>query len=700
MLLDEFTESEHPRGQPGNPGQFAPAPGGGGSEKKGESESKSEERHEGETDKEFAKRIVDKREPPKSLPEKYNEYFDIPKGSQIIPLDKLVSTKSEEENSQGAENGAKRMEAASKGELSKRAPISVKALPNGQFEIVDGNGTYSSVKKYDWKGLPVTIEGGIPQPNFKGNLARETAESTTQPTKSIDELYDKARKAEGPFKETMSSIASKYNSEVEYTPPDYAEPGTILKSRKSAERKLTSELGGDAALLRDVIRATIVSHKVEDTRKAAAAFIGEHSDNILRVKDRYVDQLKGGYRDILINYRTPEGLVAEVQFNSKNMVNTKNGEAHKLYEQVREMPPGLGSVQTILELEKKMSALYEKAYLDDGDSKWKQADVKSPVHDSTGSKIVRAYKLSQSDGPSFQAAIVSEDDVKVHVVSNRDGTWKRDDNLHFADLVMPEQALSDWDVVPIEPDQLEKDKGDAFDKGASLETRDGFARRAIDRSRDAVDIEYYTSESLGPNRERTPEGFLICYDVPAARVGEMTYGPGEVPPELGVGRDGRIRVTRSEAEVFAPRSMASLNGKPVTDDHPPVDVDPHNWHFYTKGVVVNPRRGDGDQKDFLVVDMIIYDDEMIRDIEAGKREVSCGYNPDYLQLLDPDTREPIPGRGEQVKIIYNHCALVKAGRCGPFCAIGDRKTVDQEIEDSFWSPSRARRLRRLLRRVS
>lgn len=248
-------------------------------------------------------------------------------------------------------------------------------------------------------------------------------------------------------------------------------------------------------------------------------------------------------------------------------------------------------------------------------------------------------------------------------------------------------------------DQLMNDKDDAsdpFESGAVIEVQDGFKRRAVDRT---FDIEYYTSETLGPRRERTPEGFLICYDVPVARVGEMTYGPGEVPPELGKGADGRIRVTRSAAEVFAPRSMASLNGKPVTDDHPPVDVDPKNWQFYTRGVVVNPRRGDGDQDDFLLVDMIIYDDEMIEDIEAGKREVSCGYNPDYLQLLDPSTGEPIQGRGEQIKIIYNHLALVKAGRCGPYCAIGDRKTVDQDI-DTFWSPERARRLHRLLRRAS
>jgi len=198
-------------------------------------------------------------------------------------------------------------------------------------------------------------------------------------------------------------------------------------------------------------------------------------------------------------------------------------------------------------------------------------------------------------------------------------------------------------------------------------------RRVATRDRDTADIEYYTTEQLGPKRERTPEGFLICYDVPVARTGEMIYGPDETP--IKVGRDGRVKIYRNEAEVFSPKSMASLNGKPVTDDHPPVDVDPKNWRYYTRGVVVNPRRGDGEHKDFLVADLIIFDDETIGDVEGDKREVSCGYNPDYLEILN-DAGDAIPGEGEQANILYNHLALVERGRCGPRCSIGDRRTVD------------------------
>jgi len=197
----------------------------------------------------------------------------------------------------------------------------------------------------------------------------------------------------------------------------------------------------------------------------------------------------------------------------------------------------------------------------------------------------------------------------------------------------------------------------------------------------ARDFRFYTVEQLGPTRFKTPEGFLVCQSVPIARTGTMVYGPDETP--IPVGDDGRVYIMRSPFEVFKPESMASINGKPVTDDHPPVDVDPKNWQMYTRGIVFNPRRGENNQNDLLVADIIIYDADTIRDVEEGKREVSCGYNPEYLPIRDDSGNEQ-PGRGQQIDIIYNHLALVDRGRCGPRCSIGDRRTVDKESAMSSW----------------
>lgn len=293
-------------------------------------------------------------------------------------------------------------------------------------------------------------------------------------------------------------------------------------------------------------------------------------------------------------------------------------------------------------------------------------------------EFIQVYKLTPPEQEPFYAAVIPLGEG-LGVASSRSGAWAIDPNINIADLAMPEQAFSDWDIEPIKAEDV---------KNLDIsKTKDN--RRTIDRS---ADIEYYTAEVLGPTRERTPEGFLICYDVPVARTGEMIYGPGETP--IQVGADGRVKIQRDAKEVFAPKSMASLNGKPVTDDHPPVDVDPDNWRFYTRGVVVNPRRGEGTLADCLVADMIIFDADTIRDIELGKVEVSCGYNPDYVEFLDAKG-DAVPGKGEQANIIYNHLALVDRGRCGAKCSIGDRKTTDTSGPNSFWSRRRLTRLRNL-----
>jgi len=123
----------------------------------GYEEPVSEQRISGETDKVFAKRVVDKRPEPKTLPEKYDDYFIMDKAT-VVPIGDLVSSKSDAENAQGGGNAAKRMEAAAAGELSKRDPITVQRRPDGKYLILDGNGTYTSVKGYGWKSMPVLVE--------------------------------------------------------------------------------------------------------------------------------------------------------------------------------------------------------------------------------------------------------------------------------------------------------------------------------------------------------------------------------------------------------------------------------------------------------------------------------------------------------------------------------------------------------------
>jgi hypothetical protein len=183
-------------------------------------------------------------------------------------------------------------------------------------------------------------------------------------------------------------------------------------------------------------------------------------------------------------------------------------------------------------------------------------------------------------------------------------------------------------------------------------------------------MKFYTTESLriGPKRYFTPEGFLVCEDVPIGRTGMMLYGPNETP--VSPGPDGLVRIDRDSDELFSEKTIASFNGKAVTDDHPSTDVNADNWRDLAMGMVVNPHQGKGAQDDLMLADFILFDPVIIEEVlQEGKREVSSGYDNDYIQLE--------PGRGKQINIIGNHVALVQSGRCGSRCAIRDHATVQQ-----------------------
>lgn len=183
----------------------------------------------------------------------------------------------------------------------------------------------------------------------------------------------------------------------------------------------------------------------------------------------------------------------------------------------------------------------------------------------------------------------------------------------------------------------------------------------------------YTTGQIGRTRETTPEGYLLCRDVPIARIGTLMYGDGEVP--VTADNTGLILIQRGEDDLFAPEAIASFEGKAVTDDHPEDWVSPTNWKALAVGTAQSVRRGEGIDTDFLMADLLITDQEAINKVMGGKVEISLGYDADYTEIS--------PGKGVQRNIFGNHVALVDKGRCGSRCSIGDsfmsKKTEKKKI---------------------
>lgn len=171
-----------------------------------------------------------------------------------------------------------------------------------------------------------------------------------------------------------------------------------------------------------------------------------------------------------------------------------------------------------------------------------------------------------------------------------------------------------------------------------------------------IPITYYGS-AVSPHIDKTPEGYLICRDVPINRTGTQTY----LAHELGLDGDPDRPVTvyRLEEDVFDPAALASFEGKDVTRGHPPEMLTAENHASYSMGHLENVRRvGDN-----TVADLIIKDSTLASDVENRTlREVSCGYNCNF---------EPYQDGYKQTRIRGNHLAVVPRGRAGGSVSIHD-----------------------------
>lgn len=150
---------------------------------------------------------------------------------------------------------------------------------------------------------------------------------------------------------------------------------------------------------------------------------------------------------------------------------------------------------------------------------------------------------------------------------------------------------------------------------------------------------------------RTDAGFLRA-DAYLTRTGVFEYRKA----------DGTVRrELRLPEEVFAPRSLDSLQAAPLTLEHPKFAVTPENVGEVGVGAVGTDVRQDGD---FVRGTVMVMRADAISKVDSGEmRELSCGYDC---------TLDETPGvyQGErydaiQRSITYNHLAIVPAGRAGP-----------------------------------
>lgn len=170
----------------------------------------------------------------------------------------------------------------------------------------------------------------------------------------------------------------------------------------------------------------------------------------------------------------------------------------------------------------------------------------------------------------------------------------------------------------------------------------------------------YYGDKISDNMEMTPEGYLVCKNVPIGRTGWMDYLGQELPSAFNEEIGSICKVFRSPEQLFSEATISSFEGKSVTNTHPTANLDINTTAMIERGHAQNIRR-DGD---FLVADLFVKDAGLISEIQNNlKREVSSGYDCSWHKIGE--------GKYEQRNIIGNHVAVVPNGRAGSKVAIHD-----------------------------
>jgi len=139
-----------------------------------------------------------------------------------------------------------------------------------------------------------------------------------------------------------------------------------------------------------------------------------------------------------------------------------------------------------------------------------------------------------------------------------------------------------------------------------------------------------------------------------------------------------INLFRPPGEVFNTDSMASFEGKPVTNNHPVgAFVDSSNVKRFQVGFSKSVTKAtDGEA---IEAKLIVQDKQAIKDIQDGKEQISLGYE---------STIEWTPGiddvygafDGIQKSIYGNHIAIVERARAGADFRLNDKQSTKGIVE--------------------
>lgn len=167
------------------------------------------------------------------------------------------------------------------------------------------------------------------------------------------------------------------------------------KKEKRAREKVKADYDGDWSRLMDPVRATVACDNLDQIRadsQRVLDWVRDAGGNLARPpKDRFLEPAGSGYRDYMVNYRLPCGMVVEVQYNLKPMLVAREREILS-YDAVRAIRASMeregrdektpGEAEAMRRVEQGAKQLFARAWEESKAAH--NASAGNPCHDDKG----------------------------------------------------------------------------------------------------------------------------------------------------------------------------------------------------------------------------------------------------------------------------------------------------------------------------
>lgn len=171
---------------------------------------------------------------------------------------------------------------------------------------------------------------GLPQPG-----------AVRQPATDWAQMQAKGAEAREAFAAGLTSVAKSLGLKSDVAAPEHLTTDQLAngdgylfvapnKSQARAEEKVENDYGGDWSMLKDMVRGTIAVSTMQEITAAIDAAEAAGFKLAARPKDKFTNPTSEGYRDINALMKMPNGMVAELQFNLKPMLEAKE-KVHAAY---------------------------------------------------------------------------------------------------------------------------------------------------------------------------------------------------------------------------------------------------------------------------------------------------------------------------------------------------------------------------------